>query len=357
MLDSHTPKQIFRIDGHVRKNVSNDLISLKILNALPNHIAVVDHNGVIQFVNTAWLDFARENDGHVRRVSSGISYLKVCEDACSKEPTKESLAALYGLRQVLSGKMTKFDLEYPCHSPEVKRWFYMHCRRMVDPSNWVVISHENVSKQKRAERALRESEELYQSLFDKNTSMIVLVNPDTARVVDANPAACAFYGFSRYEMKHLKLADFNLLKEEGLRDVISKAMSGGKNQFEFEHKSADGSIRDVEVFAGPIKLKERTLLCSIIHDITEKKQIEKERDVLISELQRALDEIKALRGIVPICSNCKKIRDDTGYWQQIESYIRKHSGAQFSHGICPDCIRELYPDIAPEILKKLIDKK
>jgi len=65
---------------------------------------------------------------------------------------------------------------------------------------------------------------------------------------------------------------------------------------------------------------------------------------LNKELELALDEVKRLRGILPICANCKKIRDDQGYWQQIETYIRDHSEADFSHGICPDCARELYPE-------------
>ena len=63
------------------------------------------------------------------------------------------------------------------------------------------------------------------------------------------------------------------------------------------------------------------------------------------ELQKALSEVKTLRGFLPICSSCKKIRDDTGYWNQIEAYIHKHTEAQFSHGICPDCAEKLYPDL------------
>ncbi len=63
------------------------------------------------------------------------------------------------------------------------------------------------------------------------------------------------------------------------------------------------------------------------------------------KLQRALEEIKILRGILPICANCKKIRDDKGYWNQIESYIHKHSEAEFSHSICPDCAKKLYPNL------------
>lgn len=77
---------------------------------------------------------------------------------------------------------------------------------------------------------------------------------------------------------------------------------------------------------------------------------ERERDRLIRELQEALASIKVLRGLLPICSHCKKIRDDKGYWKQVEVYIREHSEAEFSHGLCPDCVRKLYPEYADKIL-------
>jgi PAS domain S-box-containing protein len=80
-------------------------------------------------------------------------------------------------------------------------------------------------------------------------------------------------------------------------------------------------------------------------DITERKKAEGERERLIEQLQQALAQVKALSGFLPICASCKKIRDDQGYWQQIESYIREHSEAEFSHGLCPDCARRLYPDL------------
>ena len=69
------------------------------------------------------------------------------------------------------------------------------------------------------------------------------------------------------------------------------------------------------------------------------------------ELRRALAEIKTLRGILPICMNCKKIRDDRGYWNQVEVYVRDHSEAEFSHGICPECMGKLYPDYAGGLQK------
>ena len=75
-----------------------------------------------------------------------------------------------------------------------------------------------------------------------------------------------------------------------------------------------------------------------------RKQADEEREKLISKLQKALSEVKTLSGLLPICASCKKIRDDKGYWNHIESYIKNHSEAEFSHGICPDCAQKLYPD-------------
>ena len=83
----------------------------------------------------------------------------------------------------------------------------------------------------------------------------------------------------------------------------------------------------------------------IARDITERKHAEEKREKLISKLHEALDNIKTLKGLLPICANCKNIRDDEGYWNQIEAYIRDRSDADFSHGICPDCAVILYSDI------------
>jgi hypothetical protein len=83
-------------------------------------------------------------------------------------------------------------------------------------------------------------------------------------------------------------------------------------------------------------------------DITERKRIEAERERLITELQSAIEQIKTLRGIVPICASCKNIRDDKGYWEQVEAYVSRHTEAQFSHSICPDCMKILYPEFCKD---------
>ena len=86
-------------------------------------------------------------------------------------------------------------------------------------------------------------------------------------------------------------------------------------------------------------------LVPMIEIVLSKAQVERNRDKLLQELQTAQEHIKILQGTLPICASCKKIRDDGGYWQQVETYIREHSEADFTHGICPDCLVKLYPEI------------
>lgn len=92
--------------------------------------------------------------------------------------------------------------------------------------------------------------------------------------------------------------------------------------------------------------EERNLIKAVaerLGRVIERKQYEEERENLISELQHAMSEVKMLSGLLPICASCKKIRDDKGYWNQIESYIQDHSEAEFTHGLCPECAEKLYP--------------
>jgi len=82
----------------------------------------------------------------------------------------------------------------------------------------------------------------------------------------------------------------------------------------------------------------------LAQEIAERKELEQEREGLIAQLQEALAQVKTLSGFLPICASCKKIRDDTGYWKQIESYLCAHADVTFSHSICPDCAQKLYGD-------------
>lgn len=84
---------------------------------------------------------------------------------------------------------------------------------------------------------------------------------------------------------------------------------------------------------------------ALLEDIDSRVKTESDLEAAVQELKKAIGEIKTLSGLLPICASCKRIRDDKGAWTQIESYIKKNSEAEFSHGICPDCARKLYPDL------------
>jgi hypothetical protein len=108
----------------------------------------------------------------------------------------------------------------------------------------------------------------------------------------------------------------------------------------------DGEVRHILVRTRVIQDNSGCLvrLYGANQDITEQKLAEEERERLILELREALSQIKTLSGLLPICSSCKKIRNELGNWEVMEMYIRDHSEADFSHGLCPECAQQLYPD-------------
>ncbi len=154
-------------------------------------------------------------------------------------------------------------------------------------------------------------------------------------------------------------------------DVAVEAMKAGAHDYILKGNLARlgpavaRELRDAEIRRGrrradealkrvydelEVKVSERTAELSAANtalkqEIEQRIAIENEREGLIRELREALAKVKTLSGLLPICASCKKIRDDGGYWNQIEAYISKHSEAEFTHGICPECARKLYPSI------------
>lgn len=109
----------------------------------------------------------------------------------------------------------------------------------------------------------------------------------------------------------------------------------------------DRTLLDISQSISPIRdgLGQVVGVSTILRDITERRRMEQERQNLIEKLQNTLAKVKQLSGLLPICAHCKRIRDDKGDWQQVEVYVHEHSQADFSHGICPECTKQLYPDI------------
>jgi PAS domain S-box-containing protein len=123
---------------------------------------------------------------------------------------------------------------------------------------------------------VRQSEARYRSLFNNNHAVMMLIDPKTGEIVDANPAAEGFYGYNAAELRQLKIEQINCLAKEEIVAEMTLAKEEKRANFFFPHRLADGSIRDVEVFSGPILVDSRQLLYSIVHDVTDRKRLEEE---------------------------------------------------------------------------------
>lgn len=136
-------------------------------------------------------------------------------------------------------------------------------------------------------------------------------------------------------------------RAEVIRHVETCVREGTPYDFELPKYTAKGRPIWVRSIGEAVRDAEGKIirLQGAFQDITRRKQVEAEREKLIEKLQDALAEVKTLRGILPICMHCKKIRDDEGAWTQLELYIRAHTGAEFSHGLCEPCAKEMYPEI------------
>lgn len=163
----------------------------------------------------------------------------------------------------------------------------------------------------------------------------------------ANPAFCKQFDYLLSEIIGRYAADF--FSSDGImlfEDLVEIMKNGCNETEEFTVEKKDGRRFVVEVAASNVTTVSGEVagrMASFIN-ITRRKEIEADRKKLIQKLQEALDNIKVLKGIIPICASCKKIRDDKGDWKQIESYIKDHSDADFSHGMCPECAKNLYPE-------------
>ena len=190
----------------------------------------------------------------------------------------------------------------------------------------LLISTYETAVQKNLE--LEQTRRNYRALLYSNTNAIVVVGDRDRRVRFVNPAA-----ESLFERVAAELVD---------RPFAFPVSPGPVREMVIERQRGDNVIAELHVVETRWCDEEAYLVS--LHDITERKWAEAERERLIVELQDALDKIRTLKGLLPICASCKKIRDDQGYWQEVEVYVSSHTDADFTHGICPDCAEKLYPD-------------
>jgi PAS domain S-box-containing protein len=182
--------------------------------------------------------------------------------------------------------------------------------------------------------------QLEQRFFDLSIDMLCVLGFD-GFFKRLNPAWEATLGFTREELMSKPFIEFvHPDDREQTRNKNGEVRSGGQTHlFENRYLCKDGSHRWLLWNSRPDEAQR--VIYGVARDVTRRKQGEEERERLVHELQTALAEVRTLREFLPMCSYCKRIRDDQDYWHSVESYISTHTNTQFSHGVCPSCYERI----------------
>ena len=200
----------------------------------------------------------------------------------------------------------------------------------------------------RADTALRRKEQELSDFFENAVEALNRSGPD-GRILWANKAELDLLGCTREEYVGHHMAEFHVDKDLAVKMLERLARGETLESYEARLRCKDGRIKHVLIDANVLWEGGKFVHTrSFTRDVTALKEAREKQDSLLRELQDALGKIKVLRGLLPICASCKKVRDDKGYWNRIEEYISEHSEAEFSHGVCPDCLMHLYPDYSEE---------
>lgn len=184
------------------------------------------------------------------------------------------------------------------HTEEVVGTFAMYHREIVSPTEFdIFIISETADlvsiaiEKSITSTKLLESEKRFRDFFEKNSSVILIIDPMSGAIMDANESAVSFYGYTREELIKMNIDSINILDQDELKNVRMLALTEKKSFFTFPHKLASGQIKQVEVFSTPIQTSEHSMIYSIIHDVTERKIAEEKVNALLSEKEMILREV------------------------------------------------------------------
>jgi|GEM_PF-583332 len=286
---------------------------------------------------------ARENLGYSMQELSAMSLLEM-----NPEFTRQAIAArveplLTGANQLMQLETMLTRKNGSTYPVEVR----LHMAKY-DDADVLVANVLDCTQSKLGEEAIRKSEERFRAIFNNAGIGIGLVDMD-GRYVQVNNCWADMLGYSVKEllgMRHLDV--MHPQDREATMRRVDEMHDGAINSYYVERRfiRKDGTVFWINGAATPLPDGRGGIeaIIGLAADITDRKIAEAERELLIVELTDALAQIKTLKGLLPICSSCKKIRDDSGYWNTLEKYIMEHSEAEFTHGICPDCIRKYFPE-------------
>lgn len=155
----------------------------------------------------------------------------------------------------------------------------------------MIGTHTDITESKIVEKALKDSEAIFKNMFEKNTTILLLIDPETQQIVDSNEAALEFYGYSKATLCSMKISDINQLNPEEIKTEMSYALTEKREYFVFPHKISNGEIKIVEVHSSPLEIENKKLLVSLIHDITSKVEAENELVLLRRSVESSVEGI------------------------------------------------------------------
>ena len=311
-----------------------------ILNFMSEAVYVVDRNMRIQYANPAaekltGYSFDESVGKHCHHIFCEQS--SRCEDQCPTRKAMQEQAPILHREAETKSKDGTIKETQISFSP------FFDGEACVG----AVIVIKDITELKKAEKKIQEQNRFLTTVIDALPHPFYVFSIDSYELKLANKAACDGELPERltcHQLSHQRATPCGGDDHPCPLDEVRT--TGRPVMTEHVHYDRDGTARGMEVHCFPIFDGEGRMVQMIEYcvDISERKQAAAEREKLIIDLQGALLEVKTLSGLLPICSTCKKIRDDSGYWNNLETYISSHSDAEFSHGICPECAQKLYPD-------------